>query len=145
MEVLGAVSSVFAVTSLAVQLGSTVQRLFDFWDSVKEAPAEVAQIKSHLAVLGTLLRSIESDDFIGAENDQPETKTGIECLRLCMASFKRLETLSEALDTGLKGSGVRRCWTRMKKPMRDNEMTRYWSELERAKSMLILYQGWRNR
>jgi hypothetical protein len=140
MEVLGAVSSVFAVVSLAIQLGSSVQKLIDFWDSVKEAPAEVAQIKSHLLVLGSLLRSIERDAHEG-HNSQDEI--GIECLRICTFSIAKLERLSAVLDRGMSGSASRRRWTCLRKSMREQEITKYWNELERAKSMLMLYQAWR--
>ena len=61
MEALAAASSVLAVVSLALQLADNVQRLVDFWDSVKDAPTEVAEIRSQLRILAALLRSIELD------------------------------------------------------------------------------------
>jgi hypothetical protein len=50
VEALGAASSEFAVISLAVQLGSNIQELINFWNSVKEAPVEVSRIKLQLRV-----------------------------------------------------------------------------------------------
>jgi len=142
MEMLGAASSVFAVVSLAVQLSSNIQKLIEFWDSVKEAPAEVAQIKSQLQILGTLLRSIE-DDYAASSNDG-SSELGIECLRVCAESIAKLEKLCRELDKGLNGSGIRRRWTCLRKAMKEKELIDCWAEIERAKSMLILYQGWRN-
>ena len=142
MEVLGAASSVFAVVSLAIQLGSNIRRLIDFWDSVKGAPAEVEQIKCHLRVLGELLQSIELD----TRTDTGAAASGIviECLHICLGSFAKLENITKELDKGLNGNGIRRRWTCLRKAQRDKEMTAYWHEFERAKSMLILYQGWQH-
>ena len=139
---LGAASSVFAVVSLAVQLSSNIQKLIEFWDSIKEAPAEVAQIKSQLQIFGTLLRSIE-DDYAALSNDR-SSELGIECLRVCAESIAKLEELSRELDKGLNGSGIRRRWICLRKAMKEKELIDCWTEIERAKSMLILYQGWRN-
>ena len=143
MEVLGTVSSVFAVVSLAVQLNSNIQKLLKFWDSVRDAPIEVAQIKSQLRVLRVLLQWVEADEKGTSKNGA--ANLGVECLQICLESVTKLQQFSEELDRGLNGSGVRRKWTCLRKAMRDKELTSYWEELERAKSLLVMYQGWRNR
>ena len=96
MEGLGAASSVFTVVSLAVQLGSNIQKLVDFWDSVKEAPAEVEQIKTELQLLGSLVNSIAKDSqrTTGADD------VSRQCLAAYNASTGKLEKLSRDLDNG---------------------------------------------
>jgi hypothetical protein len=140
MEALGAASSVFAVVSLAVQLGSNIQRLSDFWGSVKEAPAEVEQIKTELQVLGSLVNSIAKD------SQQPTGSDDVsrQCLAACTTSIGKLEKLSRELNHGLNGHGIRRKWTCLKKALREKQLASYWTEIERAKSMLIMYQCLRN-
>jgi hypothetical protein len=140
MEALGAASSVFAVVSLAVQLGSNIKRLADFWDSVKEAPAEVEQIKTELQVLGSLVNSIAKDT--GATTGPGDVLH--QCLAACTASIGKLERLCRDLDNGLNGNGIRRKWTCLKKAVREKQLASYWTEIERAKSMLIMYQCLRN-
>jgi len=142
MEGLAAASSIFAVVSVAFQLGSTVQQLISFWESVKEAPAEVAQIKSQLRVLGALLRGIEVDSQQPSSPSTPDIAH--DCLSVCYSSISKLQELSQELDKGLNGNGIRRNWTKLRKAMREKELAAYWSELERAKSMLIMYQCLRN-
>jgi hypothetical protein len=127
---------------LAVQLTSSIQKLIEFWDTVQEAPVEVARIKSQLRVLGVLLRSIEADNAEGKNDDVDNL--GAECLAICLESVTKLQILSEELDRGLNGSGIRRRWTRLRKAMRETELSQYWNELERAKTILIIYQGWKN-
>lgn len=142
MEALGAISSVFAVVSLALQLSSNIQHLIEFWDSVNEAPDEIAQIKSQLRVVGELLRCIEDD--IQDPTNEREERMGTQCLQLCNASIMKLERVTKELDTGLSGNGLRRRWTCLRKALRERQLASYWDEIERTKSVLIMYQGWRN-
>jgi hypothetical protein len=115
MEGLGAASSVIAVVSLAVQLGTNIQKLVGFWDSVKEAPEDVNHIKTELQVLGSFVRSIAKD------SQQTTGSGGVphQCLAACTASIGKLERLSRDLDNGLNGNGIRRKWTCLKKALRE--------------------------
>jgi hypothetical protein len=142
MEALGAASSVIAVISLGLQLANSVQRLVDFWDSVKDAPSEVAEIRSQLKVLGALLRSIESDTHQSLSDS--ESSLGNDCLLICKASVAKLEKLSKAWNQELSRTGIRRKWSCLKKAFGEKKLASYWGELERAKSMLILYQCLKN-
>jgi hypothetical protein len=140
MEALGAASSMFAVVSLAVQLGSNIQRLADFWDSVKEAPVEVEQIKTELQILGSLVSSIAKDAGVATG----PVDVSHQCLVACTARIGKLERLRRDLDNGLNGNGTRRKWTCLKKAVREKQLASCWTEIERAKSMLIMYQCLRN-
>jgi hypothetical protein len=142
MEALAAASSVLAVVSLAIQLADNVQRLIDFWDSIKEAPTEVAEIRSQLRILGTLLRGIELDIRYYPSDD--EGTLGHDCLLVCKGSIAKLEKLSKEWDQELSRNGIRWKWSCLKKALRENELARYWVELERAKSTLIMHQCLRN-
>jgi len=142
MEALAAASSVFAVVSLAGQLASNVQALIAFWDSMKEAPAEVAEIQCQLRVLRVLLQSIELDSEHFEASAGNDIAKG--CFGMFAASILKLENVSTELDKGLNGNGVQRRWTRIKKALSEKKLEAYWSELERAKSTLIMYQGWKS-
>jgi hypothetical protein len=139
MEVLGAVSSVFAVVSLAVQLNSNIQQLIEFWDSINDAPIVAARIKTQLRVLTVLLQSIELEGR--RTNADDSDSGGAQCLCICLECVKKVEKLTVELDWGLNGGGIRRKWTRLKKAFREKELNQYWEELERAKTLLIVYQG----
>lgn len=142
MEVLGGVSSVLAVVSLALQLGSNIQKLVGFWDSVKEAPEDIHQLKSQLGVLGELLRCIEVDTRGSLKPRAADI--GVQCLQVCNMSVSKLERVTAELNRGLNGNGVKRRWTCLRKTLRERQLAAYWVEVERAKSMLIMYQGWKN-
>ncbi|KAE9379389.1 ankyrin [Stipitochalara longipes BDJ] len=142
MEALAAASSVLAVVSLALQLADNVQRLIEFWNSVKDAPAEVLEIRSQLRILGALLRSIELDGQQSPSDDGDSL--GHDCLLVCNASVAKLEKLSNGWSRELGRIGIRRKWSCLKKALREHELARYWTELERAKSTLLMYQCLRN-
>jgi hypothetical protein len=138
MEALAAASSVIAVVSIALQLANSVQQLIEFWDSVKDAPSDAAEIRSQLKVLGALLRSIE-DDGQHPLNDNGDSSED-DCLHACKASVAKLETLSQEWDRELSRNGIRRHWSCLRKACSEKKLASYWSELERAKSTLIIYQ-----
>jgi hypothetical protein len=142
MEALAADSSVFAVVSLALKLAANVQRLVKFWDSVKEAASEVAEIRSQLRILDTLLRSIEIDAEHETSDDRDSL--GHECLLVCKGSFAKLEKLFGGWDRELSRNGIRRNWSCLRKALREKELASYWTEVERANSTLIVYQCLRN-
>jgi hypothetical protein len=142
MEALAAASSVLAVISLALQLADNVQRLIDFWDSVKDAPTEVTEIRSQLRILGALLSSIEPEASHSSIDDG--NSMGNDCLLVCTESIAKLEKLSKEWDQELSRNGIRRKWVCLRKALREKELARYWSELERAKSTLIMYQCLKN-
>jgi hypothetical protein len=143
MEVLATASSVLAVVSLALQLADNVQRLVDFWDSVKEAPVEAAEIRSQLQILGALLNSIEREGRRSPNDDG--SSLGHGCLLVCKGSVAKLEKLSNGWEQELSRNGsIRRKWSCLRKALKGNELDRYWCELERAKSTLIMYLCLRN-
>lgn len=137
-----AASSVIAVVSLTVQIAGIVQQLVEFWDSVKEAPSEVAQIKSQLVVLAGLLGSIQ-DDVQPSEHHE-SVDIGHQCLTICRQGVAKLESLTNSFDKGLSGKPIRRRWTQLRKALKDRELSKYRDEIERAKSMVVMYQIWRN-
>lgn len=55
MEALGCASSVFAIISLAGQLADGLQKLIKFWNSVKNAPAELTDLCYDLQLLSSVL------------------------------------------------------------------------------------------
>lgn len=142
MEALAAASSVLAVVSVTVQLGSIVQKLIRFWDSVKDAPTDIADIKAHLRVLCALLRSIEID--LSRPTSFEDASLANDCLAVCRTSVGKLETVTSRLDVGLEPITIWRKWACLRKALSEKELEIYWRELERAKSMLLLYQGLRN-
>ncbi|KAG4442623.1 hypothetical protein IFR05_001879 [Cadophora sp. M221] len=144
MEALAAASSVLAVISVAVQLTSSIQKLISFWDSIIDAPAEILEIKTHLLVFCEVLRAIETDSIQCKAENASDVSLANDCLGICVTSIEKLEMLTRELDVGLQKRGVKRKWMCLKKVVREKKVLSYWAEVERAKSMLLLYQRLRN-
>lgn len=66
-------SSVIAIISLAIQLGDSIKKLSDFWQSMKGAPREIKLIISDLSVLASLVDVIQHE----AESSKPHTQCSI--------------------------------------------------------------------
>lgn len=62
MDGLSGGASIIAVVSLAVQLAENAKKLYDFWQSVGEAPASIRTIATELKVLSTVLADIAAHD-----------------------------------------------------------------------------------
>lgn len=138
MEVLGGVSSVFAVLSLAIQLGEKAQKLLEFCHSVKEAPVEILRLRHELDNLGRLLQVIASSEVVHQNTRGISILHG--SLQNCAASMTKLETLVFNFETNLDKSGARRIWARMKKPFFETKLEKLLVEVERAKNTIILFQ-----
>src|ERR1700739_2179627 len=63
-----------AVVSLAMQLANGCTKLYQFWNSIRDAPEEVAVIMDDLRLLATVLRDISHD-----KQQAPAVTLGLEC------------------------------------------------------------------
>jgi hypothetical protein len=87
-EIIGVISSGFAVASLAIQLVDLAQSLHNFWKTVKSSNADIDRIKSHLEILEVVFTCVA-----GICNEQPDLDCGEEVLRSLALCKTRLETL----------------------------------------------------
>lgn len=55
MDGLSAGASVIVAVSVALQLVESVKHLYDFWESIEDAPQSVRDIAKELSVLSTVL------------------------------------------------------------------------------------------
>lgn len=87
-EVLGVVSSGFAVASLALQLVTVSQNLHSLWQSLEDADSNVESIKKHLSTLHAI-----SSDVAATCQHEPYIQCGeavIKSLEACKARTEKL-------------------------------------------------------
>ena len=65
-----------AALSLAMQLANGCVKLYDFWNSVRDAPKEVAVITDDLMLLSRVLRDISH-----SKRPAPAVTLGLECCK----------------------------------------------------------------
>ncbi|MCJ1307305.1 hypothetical protein MMC25_000951 [Agyrium rufum] len=136
MEALGSTASAFAVVSLAVQLGENVRKLYEFWQSVKEAPENIQNIASDLELLSSVLSQIAHD----VQNTIPD-HTLIAVLNSCITKVTTISTLITAFEPGFASRKITtRKWSAVKAAFKQEKLEKLLVTLEGMKTTLILAQ-----
>jgi len=65
-EVLGFVASVFSVASLAIQLGDSLQKACDFWDSIEDGPDDIRRVSAELRLLANFFHMLQYEHSSGS-------------------------------------------------------------------------------
>jgi Fungal N-terminal domain of STAND proteins len=126
---LGATASIFAVVSLAGQLGGGVSNLLTFFESFKGAPEYVRGIEKDLKLLLPILEGISFDD-------EPRYN---DILQDCSAKIHNLQDIVDQLEPGFASSRRRiREWTALKTTRKASQIRKFKAVLEEMKSNLII-------
>ena len=141
MDGLSAAASGMAVVSLAIQLGDSVKKLCEFWDSVIEAPGDIGMILADLELLSNILAEIAREE----QHSQPDNNL-VLALNGCWSYVNILTALLDKMEPGFasRSSCVRR-WTAVKAVMKSRDLAKFQEALERVKCTLLLVQQHRSR
>lgn len=105
-EILGAVASGISVLQLAGQVAKSVIKLKDYWDQIKEAPAEIVYLLQEIESLNLILGHIKDDQ---SEQNTYGVDVGNVCvqqsLELCRQGADELEGLVVELAQKIEGKG----------------------------------------
>ena len=136
MDGLSGAASGMAVVSLALQLSSSIKQLYDFWDSVKEAPDNIRTITTDLNLLSSVLAEMAFEEqHFGP--DQILTSV----LQACCDRVKKLTHITRDMEPGFASRSLRiRRWTAFKAVLKTEKILRFQHVLERLKITLILAQ-----
>ena len=134
MDGLSAAASVIAVTSLALQLAESTKKLFEFWDSIQNAPEEVNDIKLELESLRNVLEQIGHE-----AQHQPPNRLVEPALRLCSRKINTVRSLTTDIESGFTSSKTStRKWSALRAVWSRKRLEKVQSSLERLKATLIL-------
>ena len=137
MDVLSSTASAFAVVSLAVQLASSIKKLYEFWDSVQAVPEDIYSIKADLELLSTVLSEIALE----VQQHQLPDRTLIIALNQCTVKVRVLNTLIDKFEPGFASrSRCVRNWSMIRAIFKDKKLKKFHVILERLKTTLILVQ-----
>jgi hypothetical protein len=137
MEVVGSASAVFAVASIAIQLGETIQRLVEFWKTVQDAPTEITDLFDELQFLSIILKKIQ--DHTPRED---LVKIVTKALGDCQSKLASLKNeVSGAVFAVKSGSSCKRKWTAFKYTVKKPRIDALRGSLERALSSLQVVQS----
>ena len=134
MDGLSVAASGIAVASVALQLAGSVKQIYEFWNSVKEAPDEIRAITQDLRVLSSVLARIANE----AQHHEPEA-TLEAALNGCLANVKILTSLLKGIEPGFASTRSRtRKWSALKAVLKRGQLVKFREALEWAKSTLML-------
>ena len=137
MESLSAAASVIAV----VQLAESFKKLYDFWNSIKEAPEDIRTISVDMHNLSNILSQIANE----TQHVEPDA-TLIAALNGCCVKVKTLSTLLNVIEPGFASKKHRvRQWTAFKAVLKHGELMKYQVALDRLKIDLLLVQQYQYR
>ncbi len=135
-EALGVVASSFAVISLALQLLETVQELHSFWQSLKDAGADVERIKYHLATLQAVAATIA--ETCQQEPQIQEAESVISSLLACKARTDKLVRLTRNIGPGRVAGRLQKGWYTLRATIKDKTIRKIESQLNGDMMMLLL-------
>ena len=62
MDGLSGAASGIAVASIAIQLADSIKKLYEFWESVQDAPNDIRAVVKELRLLSAVLEGIQSNE-----------------------------------------------------------------------------------
>ena len=133
---LDGVASAFAVVSLALQLADSVKKLYDFWNSVREAPRDIQATTSDLKILPSILSSIAHD----AQHTEPD-EILTNALQSCNTEVATLVSILDIIQPGVASTRLRtQKWTAIKAVLMGAKLKKFQDIVGRLKTSLLLVQ-----
>lgn len=130
------VSSAFAVVSLALQLADSVKKLYDFWESVRDAPRDIQATTSDLKILQSILSNIAQD----AQHTEPD-EILTNALQSCNTEVATLVSILEGIQPGFASRRLHtQKWTAIKAVLMGAKLKKFQDIVERLKTSLLLVQ-----
>ncbi|RYP62973.1 hypothetical protein DL771_009500 [Monosporascus sp. 5C6A] len=128
MDVISAAASVDAATRLA----QACLKLYQFWESMRDAPGEVKYILHDLDLVGSILHDIS--------NQKDLVPSVSLALSSCMGRVSVLEAIVGEFDSGLSQLNSRRerLWTAFRFTGKDKKLQKFRESLTEAKQNLML-------
>ena len=133
MDGLSAAASGIAVVNVAIQLADSVQKLCDFWTSVKDAPEDINRFSLELTILSNVLARV-------AQHNRPDGLLE-SVLKSCRSNVSQLTRMLNRIEPGFASNNPHiRKWNAVKAVFKKAEVKKFQDALERTKSTLILMQ-----
>ena len=141
MEPLSGAASVISVVSLAIQICEELKKLHDFWQSVKEAPDDIASISTELKLFMTWLTVIANNyQRQGFNNKSPNEAAATDTLKLCLTTVHNMSAGVRDIESEIAKGSLSRRWASIKFVFRKDKREKAMAQIERMKSLLIIVQ-----
>ena len=141
MEPLSGAASVISVASLAIQICKELKKLHDFWQSVEEAPNDIASISAELKLFITWLTVIAKNYQRQNSNYRSFSEAAAtDTLKLCLATVHDMGAGVRDLQNGIAKGTLSRRWASIKFVFRKDKREKSMAQIEQMKSLIIIAQ-----
>lgn len=140
-EAFGLAASVLSVASLAIQLGDSLQKAYEFWESIEDGPDDIRRISTELRWLANFLGQIQREHNSGAIDPLQEqlVKGALEIAKRDVDALAGvISELSRAI--GPDQTKTRKRWGRVRIVLKGGTMAKMKGYIESSKSILNLLQ-----
>lgn len=143
-EALGLAASAFSVVSLAIQLGDSLQRAWEFWDSIEDGPDDIRRLSTELRLLANILLQIQREYEVG-KGDRVEEQMLKDALELARQDIDELAKIVTDMSRAIRPDqkSLRRKWGRVQIVLQGGKIAKLKGYIDSAKSILNLLQSTR--
>lgn len=135
-----AAASTIAIVSLALQLANSTKKLYEFWNSIKDAPDDIRGISTDLEFLSSILQQIGLEAQYQAQYQPPDPGTQT-ALRFCVEKINAIGSLITDIEPDFASTSLRkRKWSAVKAVVRQKDYQKCQESLNRMKTTLLLVQ-----
>ena len=136
MDGLSSASAVFAVASIAFQLGDGVNKLLKLYSAIQDAPARIAAIFEDLSLLSQVLAEAQSISYGSKFYGITERALGS-----CNATVRRLQLRIEKSGVHLNSSSIlKRKWSSLQIALSKNEIAEIRTSIDQTLGVLSIAQ-----
>jgi hypothetical protein len=128
-EALHVAGSVVSFIRLAGQVTQGVSYLYNFFNSMQDAPGDIRSLAEELKTLGDILEGVGQDGI--------DSKALTAALQRCKDVTGDLGDLIQKSNLTSEQSKARKLWSQMSTTFRNEKFQKYTERLERAKSTLL--------
>jgi hypothetical protein len=131
-EVFGVAAGAIGVVSLSIQLAESLHKVKSFYQSVKNAPPQVADLIEEIEIMQDILGDLETGSQGASVASTPTMR---RCMKVADGATKRFTTFATELQTRIKKSKYR---GGIKFALSRDDIKQMLDQLERTKSSLGL-------
>ena len=139
-EALGVVASGIAVTQLATQVASSVIKLKNYWEQIKDVPTEISYLLREIDSLNLILCYIQDDQ--AGQSDPVSVGNSVylkQSLDLCQQGCVELGSLVNELAAKIEGkNGLKKKFGSAKVVLKNEEIKRLKRRMKSAIRLLSL-------
>jgi hypothetical protein len=141
-ELIGVVADAVTFGTVVEQLASSVDKLKDCWEQIRDAPEDLKWLIRDIELFGIILAEAEDDWARGsAPADLFKNTSAAQSLRLCREASEEVDILAKDLERDVDSSSrLKRSYAAVRMAMQKKKVEKYRSRLKNVVGLLMVSQ-----